>query len=82
MICHMSTVGIAEGRAHFGDLCRRASAQRERTIITDHGTPIAVILSPAELADLEDAVAIAQNRASPDKARDFGEFVAALRSGG
>jgi hypothetical protein len=33
------------------------------------------------LADLEDAAAIAQNRANPNKARDFHEFVAALRSG-
>jgi prevent-host-death family protein len=77
----MTTVGIAEGRAHFGDLCRRASAQRERTIVTDHGTPIAVILSPAELADLEDAAAIAENLANPDNGQDFDEFVTDLRAG-
>lgn len=40
-----------------------------------------MILSPAELADLEDAAAIAQNQANPEKTQDFGEFVAALRSG-
>lgn len=40
-----------------------------------------MILSPAELADLEDALAIAQNQTNPDKVQDFGEFVAALRSG-
>jgi prevent-host-death family protein len=64
----MRILGIAEGRARFGDLCRRASAARERTVITDHGTPIAVILSPAELADLEDRAAIAYNQQHPDEA--------------
>jgi len=77
----MITVGIAEGRAQFGDLCRRASAQRERTTVTDHGTPVAVILSPAELADLEDLAAIARNSRHPEKAQEFGAFVADLRAG-
>lgn len=42
---------------------RRASHARERITITDHGQPAAVLINPQELADLEDALALAQYRA-------------------
>lgn len=40
-----------------------------------------MILSPAELADLEDLAAIARNSRHPEKAQEFGAFVADLRAG-
>ncbi|WP_413105741.1 type II toxin-antitoxin system Phd/YefM family antitoxin [Streptomyces sp. Inha503] len=52
-----------EARARFGSLMRGASHARERTTITDHGQPAAVLINPQELADLEDALAVAQYRA-------------------
>ncbi|MEU6709481.1 type II toxin-antitoxin system Phd/YefM family antitoxin [Streptomyces wuyuanensis] len=54
-----STYPIAEARACLGDLARRA-AQHEHITLTDRGTPTAVLISPAELEDLEDALAIAR----------------------
>ncbi|MFD9592085.1 type II toxin-antitoxin system Phd/YefM family antitoxin [Kitasatospora sp. NPDC059973] len=57
------TLPITEARAKFGTLVRRASHGRERITITDHGQPAAVLINPQELADLEDALALAQYRA-------------------
>ncbi|MFE2528030.1 type II toxin-antitoxin system Phd/YefM family antitoxin [Streptomyces sp. NPDC059382] len=53
---------ITEARARFGALVRRASHARERITITDHGQPAAVLINPQELADLEDALAMALYR--------------------
>ena len=47
----------------LGCLRARASHGRERITITDHGQPAAVLINPQELADLEDALALAQYRA-------------------
>ncbi|WP_344567130.1 type II toxin-antitoxin system Phd/YefM family antitoxin [Streptomyces axinellae] len=54
---------ITEARARFGSLVRRASHKRERITITDHGQPAAVLINPQELADPEDALAVAEYRA-------------------
>ncbi|MFD7445767.1 type II toxin-antitoxin system Phd/YefM family antitoxin [Streptomyces sp. NPDC059909] len=56
------TFPITEARARFGSLVRRASHARERITITDHGQPAAVLINPQELADLEDALALALYR--------------------
>ncbi|GAB2731321.1 type II toxin-antitoxin system Phd/YefM family antitoxin [Kitasatospora kifunensis] len=56
------TLPITEARAKFGTLVRRASHSRERITITDHGQPAAILINPKELADLEDALALAQYR--------------------
>ncbi|MEU6853487.1 type II toxin-antitoxin system Phd/YefM family antitoxin [Actinacidiphila alni] len=53
-------LAITEARAHFGQLIRRASHTRARITITDHGQPAAVIISAEELADLEEALAVAE----------------------
>lgn len=57
------TLPITEARARFGSLVRRASHARERITITDHGQAAAVLINPQELADLEDALALAEYRA-------------------
>lgn len=54
-----ATYPIAEARGKLGELARRA-AQREHVVLTDHGVPAAVLISPAELEDLEDALALAR----------------------
>jgi prevent-host-death family protein len=53
------TYPIAEARTKLGELARRA-AQREHIVLTDHGVATAVLISPAELEDLEDALALAR----------------------
>jgi prevent-host-death family protein len=62
VLCMSDTLPITEARARFGSLVRRAGHARERITITDHGQPIAVLINPQELADLEDALALAQYR--------------------
>ena len=57
------TLPITEARARFGSLVRRASHARERITITDHGEPAAVLINAQELAELEDARALARYRA-------------------
>ncbi|MFI1397584.1 type II toxin-antitoxin system Phd/YefM family antitoxin [Streptomyces sp. NPDC020681] len=56
------TLPMTEARARFGSLVRRASHARERITITDHGQPAAILINPQELADLEDALALAEYR--------------------
>lgn len=55
---------MTEARKVFGSLVRRAASSGERTTITDHGQPAAVLVNPQELADLEEALALAEYRAS------------------
>ncbi|WP_331726346.1 type II toxin-antitoxin system prevent-host-death family antitoxin [Streptomyces sp. NBC_00470] len=50
---------ITEARGQLGDLARRA-AQHENIVLTDRGQPAAVMVSPAVLEDMEDALALAR----------------------
>ncbi|MFD7286156.1 type II toxin-antitoxin system Phd/YefM family antitoxin [Streptomyces sp. NPDC059863] len=54
------TYDMAEAHANFGTLVRRTAHSRERIAITDHGHVVAVLVNPQELADLEDALALAE----------------------
>lgn len=60
----MTDLPLTEARKRFGALVRRAATTRERVTITDHGQPAAVIVNAQELADLEEALALAQYRAA------------------
>jgi prevent-host-death family protein len=54
---------VTEARTCLGTLVRRTARTRERITITDHGQPAAVLINPQELAELEDALALAEYRA-------------------
>ncbi|WP_109505819.1 type II toxin-antitoxin system prevent-host-death family antitoxin [Nocardioides speluncae] len=54
-----ATYPIAEARGKLGELARRA-AQHEHITLTDRGVPAAVLISPADLEDLVDALALAR----------------------
>ncbi|MBW5485496.1 type II toxin-antitoxin system Phd/YefM family antitoxin [Streptomyces bambusae] len=56
------TLPPTEARARLASLVRRASHAGERITITDHGQPAAVLISPQELAGLEEALALALYR--------------------
>ncbi len=58
----MTELPLTEARKRFGSLVRRAATTRERVTITDHGHPAAVIVNAQELADLEEALALAEYR--------------------
>jgi prevent-host-death family protein len=42
-------------RSRFGELVSRARFGHERVVITEHGAPVAAIISMDELADLQQA---------------------------
>lgn len=59
-VAHISAAyPIAEARGKLGELARRA-AQHEHITLTGRGVPAAVLVSPAELGDLEGALALAR----------------------
>jgi prevent-host-death family protein len=60
----MADLSLTEARKRFGTLVRRAATTRERVTITDHGQPAAVIVNAQELAELEEALALAEYRAA------------------
>lgn len=53
---------IVEARARLGAIAREVSATREPVAITDHGNPIAVLVSPADVLELEELRALAAYR--------------------
>lgn len=56
-------VPITEAQARLGSVVHRAARSRDRVTITDHGEPAAVLINPEELADLDEALALADFRA-------------------
>lgn len=50
------TYTLTNARSRFGELVNRARFGRERVILTEHGTPVAAIISVEELAELQAAV--------------------------
>ena len=54
----MTEVSIDEAQTRLGALARRASVGRERVTLTEGGRPVAVLISPQELEDIEDALAL------------------------
>jgi prevent-host-death family protein len=53
---------MAHAQAVLGSLVRRAGSGQERITITDHGHPAAILVGAQDLADLEDAAALAEYR--------------------
>ncbi|RFU82477.1 type II toxin-antitoxin system Phd/YefM family antitoxin [Streptomyces triticagri] len=57
----MTVMPISEARKVFGPIVRAATVQRERTYISDHGQTSAVVMSVADLEDLEDTIAVLEH---------------------
>ena len=49
----MSTEPLREVRANFSDVVDRVSKHHERVTVTKNGRPVAVVMSPDDLAALE-----------------------------
>lgn len=54
----MTTVPLAEARDHLSDLVDGIDRTHDRVTITRHGRPVAVVLSPDDLAEMEETLAI------------------------
>ena len=57
------TIPFTEAKAHLSELVDRTSREHERFVVTRHGVPAAVLLSPDDLESLEETVDILQDEA-------------------
>lgn len=63
----MAIEPLDEVRNHLSDIIDRVELRRERVTVTRDGRPAAVILSPDDLAELEESLAVLSNpQALPD----------------
>lgn len=59
-------ITLTNARSRFGELVKRARFGRERILLTEHGKPVAAIISVEELAELQ-ALADASDVATADR---------------
>ena len=57
----MTSMSLAEVKAHLSELVARVSGQHERVTVTVHGRPSAVLLAVDDLESLEETVAVLSN---------------------
>lgn len=74
----MSTESLRDVRDHFSEVVDRVEREHDRVTVTRNGRPAAVILSPDDLAQLEETLEILSD---PDALADIREADAAYRSG-
>lgn len=87
-----SSMSLAEAKAHLSEVVSRVGAQHERVLVTVHGAPSAVLISPADLEALEETIAVLSDNetvarlaaSDAELAADLGEseadLAAAMRS--
>jgi antitoxin YefM len=56
------TVPFTEAKAHLSELVERTFREHQRFVVTRNGRPEAVLISPDDLASLEETVEILQDR--------------------
>jgi prevent-host-death family protein len=52
------TRSLADAKAHFSEIIDLVEREQERVVITKHGRPVAVIMSPDDLESLEETLDI------------------------
>lgn len=52
----MTAEPLREVRDHFSDVVDRVALHHERITVTRNGRPVAVLISPADLAELEETL--------------------------
>ena len=54
----MTTMSLADAKAHLSKLVARVSGQHERVYVTVHGKPSAVLIATEDLESLEETIDI------------------------
>jgi prevent-host-death family protein len=63
------TLPLAEIKAHLSEIVDRVEREHERVVLTRNGRPAAVIMSPADLAALEDTLELLSDPAAMEEIR-------------
>ena len=58
----MTSIPLADAKAHLSEVISRVSKHHERVTVTVHGQPSAVLLAPDDLAMLEETIAVLGDR--------------------
>jgi antitoxin YefM len=74
----MTSMSLAEVKAHLSELVGRVSTQHERLTVTVHGRPSAVLLAVEDLESLEETIAVLSDT---DAMRDLIEAEAEIARG-
>ena len=74
----MSIQSLREVRDHFSEVVDRVELHHERVTVTRNGRPVAVLISPADLAELEETLDVLSD---PDALADIREADAAYARG-
>jgi antitoxin YefM len=77
-IVYMSIESLREVRDHFSDVVDRVQREHERVTVTRNGRAAAVIISPDDLAQLEETLDVLSD---PEALADIREADAAYRRG-
>ena len=70
------TLPLAEIKAHLSEIVDRVEREHERVVLTRNGRPAAVIMSPADLAALEDTLELLSDPAALEDIRAAREDIA------
>jgi antitoxin YefM len=74
----MTTESLREVRDHFSEVVDRVERHHERVTVTRNGRPVAVLISPADLAALEETLDVLSD---PGALADIREADAAYAGG-
>ena len=70
------TLPLADIKARLSEIVDRVEREHERVVLTRNGRPAAVIMSPADLAALEDTLELLSDPAAMQEIREAREDVA------
>lgn len=74
----MTTEPLREVRDHFSEVVERVEREHERVTVTRNGRPAAVIISPEDLSQLEETLAVLSD---PEALADIREADRAYAAG-